>query len=89
MATDTQKPSDEQQDETTAAGTANGPEGGCAKSMAEHLARAGGMKAMADAVAKCCGGFAGPGSQSPAGTEADEAQADTEASSSCTKEASR
>ena len=84
MATETQNLSDEQKDDKAAAKD-DGAEGGCADSMAEHFARGGGMKAMA----ACCSRFAGPGSQSPAGTEADEARAEPEASSSCTKEASR
>ena len=83
MATETQNLSDEQKEDKAAANAAIGAEGGCAESMAEHFARAGGMKAMAE----CCSRFAGRGSQSPAGTEADEAQAETEASNSCTKEA--
>lgn len=87
MATDTHKLSDETKDDETAAKAATGPEGSCAESMAEHFAKAGGMSAMADAMAKCCSAFAGKDPQSPAGTETDEAPAETKAATSCTKEA--
>ena len=87
MATETQNLSDEQKEDKAAANAAIGAEGGCAESMAEHFAKAGGMSAMADAMAKCCSAFAGKDPQSPAGTETDEAPAETKAATSCTKEA--
>jgi hypothetical protein len=85
MATDAKKLSEEEANDDRAA--ASGHEAGSSTSMAEHFAGAGGMSAMFDAMARCCGAFASGAPQSPAPTEADEVPTATEATASCGKEA--